>query len=131
MTSHIHQEITFDAPPARVFAAYMNSAEHAAFTGRPADIGRASGEPFTCHAGQISGRNVDIEEGTLIVQAWRVGGWDAGFYSLVTLALKPEGDGTRLVLDHAGVPDEAKEHIASGWHQMYWEPLRNHLAAKA
>jgi len=128
MTAHIHQEIVLDAPPHRVFEAYMDSAQHAAFTGRPADIGREGGDAFSCHDGQISGRNIDIEADARIVQAWRVAGWDPGQYSLVTLALRGEGTGTRVILDHAGVPAEAKDHIEGGWGMMYWEPLKKHLA---
>jgi uncharacterized protein YndB with AHSA1/START domain len=134
MTAHIHQEVVFDAAPHQVFEAYMDSAQHAAFTGRPATMGRGAGEAFSCHAGQISGRNIEIDEDALIVQAWRVAAWDPGQYSLVRMELKPEGpagERTRIVLDHAGVPAEAKEHIESGWGMMYWEPLEKHLGGKA
>jgi activator of HSP90 ATPase len=128
MTAHIHQEISLAASPDQVFGAYMDSARHAAFTGGAAEIGGAAGESFTAHGGRIVGRNVEVEPGRRIVQAWRVAAWEPGVYSLVTLDLEPDGGGTKVVLDHAGVPDEAKEHIDAGWHQMYWEPLRTYLA---
>ncbi len=131
MTGHIHQEVLLDAPPHRVFKAYMDSAEHTAFTGGPAEIGAGDGDAFSCHSGQISGRNIEIGRDALIVQAWRVANWEPGQYSLVRMELKPEGDGTRLVLDHAGVPTDAKEHIDGGWHTMYWEPMKKHLAGRA
>ena len=38
-------------------------------------------------------------------------------------ALTPEGDTTRIVLDHAGYPDGTGEHLDAGWHPNYWEPL--------
>ncbi len=134
MTDHIHQEIVFDAAPHRVFEAYMESDQHAAFTGRPADIGTGDGDAFTCHDGQISGRNIQIGKDALIVQAWRVAGWKPGQFSLVHMELKPEGsDGkaTRLVLDHSGVPTEAKDHIEAGWGMMYWEPMKKHFGGGA
>jgi activator of HSP90 ATPase len=131
MTAHIHQEVVLDATPHRIFQAYMDSAQHAAFTGRPADMGTGAGDAFSCHDGQISGRNIEIGQDALIVQAWRVASWEPGQYSLVHMELKPEGSGTRVVLDHAGVPAEAKEHIEGGWGMMYWEPLKKHLTEKA
>lgn len=123
----IHQEIVFPASPQRVFEALMNAEQHSAFTGGPAEISRDAGGAFSCHGGQIVGRTIEVIANERIVQAWRVGTWDDGVYSIVKLELRGEGGGTRLVLDHAGFPEGAGEHLEGGWHKMYWEPLRAYL----
>jgi hypothetical protein len=50
-----------------------------------------------------------------------------GFYSVVRFALTPEGDTTKIVLDHAGYPDGMGEHLEAGWRPNYWEPLARRL----
>lgn len=128
MSESIHQEIVFDAAPARIFDALMQSELHAAFTGGPADIGVEPGSPFSCHGGTILGRTLELVKDQRIVQAWRVKQWPEGVYSLVKLDLVAEGGKTRLVMDHTGVPADAREHLDAGWHARYWEPLKQYLA---
>jgi activator of HSP90 ATPase len=129
MSEPIHQEITFSAPPSAVYDALMNAEKHAAFTGGPAEIDAAPGGRFSCHGGAIVGRTVELEPRERIVWAWRVEQWDPGVYSIVKLELGAEGEGTRLVMDHSGVPAAAREHIDGGWHERYWKPLAAYLAA--
>ena len=125
----IHQEVTFSASPAKVYRALADSAEHAKFTGAPADISPDEGGAFTAHGGHIHGRNVALVPGKRIVQAWRAKGWPEGVYSIVRFELREEAGKTRLVFDQEGVPADAVEHIDSGWKKMYWEPLGRYLDA--
>ena len=76
----------------------------------------------------IAGRNLELVPNERIVQAWRVGNWDPGVYSVAKFELKPEGSGTRLVFDHSGFPEKEKDHLESGWKANYWDPLQKHLA---
>lgn len=125
---HIHQEIELTAPPAKIYEALMSSEQHAEFTGAPADISRDVGGTFSCHGGAISGVNIELVENERIVQAWRVGNWDAGVYSMIKIQLEKSGDGTKVVLDHGAFPEGSGEHLAGGWHARYWEPLAKYLA---
>jgi activator of HSP90 ATPase len=63
-----------------------------------------------------------------LVQAWRVGSWNAGDYSIVKFALVSDRAGTKLVFDHQGFPQGQGKHLAGGWHAHYWEPLKKFLA---
>ncbi len=128
MSKPIHQEIDFNASPKRIYEALMNDKEHGEFTGGPARISRDVGGAFSCHGGMVVGRHVELIPNERIVQAWRIGDWDDGVYSIVRFELKEQGSETRLILDHAGFPEGAGEHLEGGWHKMYWEPLRDHLA---
>lgn len=62
------------------------------------------------------------------MQAWRVGNWEPGRYSVIRVQLERSGDGTKLVLDHTGFPEGQGEHLAGGWHERYWKPLAKYLA---
>lgn len=123
----IHQEVTFAAPPAKVYEALMNSAEHSRFTGAPAQISTEVGGAFSCYGGKVHGRNVDLVPNTRIVQAWRPADWPEGVYTLARFELRDEGGKTRLVFEQDAVPQDAMEHLDGGWKRMYWEPLRKYL----
>jgi activator of HSP90 ATPase len=132
MSGPIHQEITFNASPGRVYDALLDSKAFSAFTGRAAEIDRNPGGAFSCFGGVITGRNVELLLGQRIVQAWRVGIWPPGVYSIVKLELQAQGSETRLVMDHAGFPEELRAHLNGeqpdgGWHRQYWEPLKTYL----
>ena len=128
MPESIHHEITFNASPDAVYDALMDAAKHAEFTGGPAEIEAAAGGSFSCHGGAVVGRSIELEPGKRIVWAWRISAWDPGVYSIVKLDLIGDGDSTRLVMDHRGVPDAVREHIDGGWHERYWKPLAAYLA---
>jgi len=73
------------------------------------------------------GRTIDLTPGRRIVQAWRAGNWPDGAYSIARFELEPHGSDTKLILEHAAFPEENAPHVESGWHKMYWEPLKKYL----
>ncbi|HEX3969386.1 MAG TPA: SRPBCC family protein [Edaphobacter sp.] len=125
----IHQEIDFKASPQRIYEALLSSKDFASFTGAPAEIDPKAGGAFSLFGGAIVGRNVELIPNQRIVQAWRpTGDFPEGTYSLVEIALKPQGSGTRLILDHTGFPEGHYDHLSAGWPSHYWEPLKKFLA---
>ena len=124
----IHQEIDLKGNPQRVYEALLDSKQFSAFTGAPAEIHREPGGAFSCFGGAIVGRSVELVAGRRIVQAWRSDGWPEGSYSIVKFELIQQGAGTRLVMDHRGFPDGAREHLEAGWKEHYWEPLAKYLS---
>ena len=127
MADAIHQEIVFGATQKRVYDALLDSKQFSEFTGAPAEISRDPGGSLSCFGGMITGRNVELVPNQRIVQAWRVGNWPEGVYSIVRFELKAQGSDATLTLHHAGFPEGNREHLESGWHKMYWEPLKKHL----
>jgi uncharacterized protein YndB with AHSA1/START domain len=126
--SKLHQEVTFTASPAKVYRALMDSAEHAKFTGAPAQISADAGGAFSAYGGKVQGRNVELVPDTRIVQAWRPADWPEGVYTIARFELRNEGGKTRLVFDQEGIPSaDAVTHLEGGWSRMYWEPLRKYL----
>jgi activator of HSP90 ATPase len=128
MSQTIHQVVVIQANPQRVYGALLDSLQFSEFTGAPAEIHGEEGGPFSCFGGMIRGRNIELKPGRRIVQAWRAGNWPEGTYSIVRFELEAEGSETKLTLDHAGFPQGDADHLDSGWHKMYWNPLKKYLA---
>lgn len=127
----IHQEITFCATPQQVYRALMDSAEHAAFTGAPAEVSPDEGGACSWYGGQVTGRNIELVPGKRIVQVWRAGNWDEGVYSVTRYELRADGPKTRVIFDQAGHPEGTAQHLEGGWHERYWKPLEAYFDAKA
>jgi uncharacterized protein YndB with AHSA1/START domain len=126
----IHQEALIAAPPRRVFELLTSGSLFGAATGMPAEITAQEGDTFSVFGGRVEGRQIELVPSQRIVQAWRFGTahpspWEPGVYSTVRFALEPAGDGTRLVIDHAGIPAEWIEHISQGYPTFYQEPIMN------
>jgi len=124
----LHQEAHFKASPQRIYEVFLDSKQFAACTGMPAEIDPKAGGAFSMFGGLIVGRNVELIAGQRIVQAWRPTHWDSGVYSIVKFELKPHGSETMVILDHTGFPAGEFDHLDSGWHEHYWEPLEKFLA---
>jgi len=121
----IHQEVDLKASPARIYRALLDAKQFGALTGGLAtEMRPEAGGAFSVFGGHIVGRNVELVPDRRIVQAWRVVTWPEGVYSIARFELKPQGTGTRVVFDHTGFPPELREHLAAGWEEHYWVPLR-------
>ncbi|MEO5493863.1 MAG: SRPBCC family protein [Sphingomonas sp.] len=129
MADSIHQHVHFQASPAQVYSALTQSEAFSAVTGAPAKIGAAEGDPFEAFGGMITGRQIELKPATRIVQAWRVGNWDEGRYSLATFELTEADGGTDLDFRQSGYPEGQEEHLGPGWQRMYWGPIETYLAA--
>ncbi|MBI3449892.1 MAG: SRPBCC domain-containing protein [Acidobacteria bacterium] len=138
----IHQEVLFEASPARVYEALTRTDEFSgvmrlsaavksgmALGTKATSISGDVGGAFTLYGGHILGRQIELVPNERIVQAWRAAGWDAGVYSIARFELSAQGAGTRLVFDHTGFPEGQAAHLAEGWRTNYWEPLAKFLAS--
>jgi uncharacterized protein YndB with AHSA1/START domain len=129
----IHREALVAAPPQQVFELLTSGSQFSTATGMPAEITAREGDPFSIFGGRVEGRQIELVPGQRVVQAWRFGGahpspWAPGVYSTVRFALEPSGAGTRLVIDHAGIPSEWVEHISVGYPAFYEEPIGKFFA---
>jgi activator of HSP90 ATPase len=124
----LHQEISIDATPARIYGILLDAKKFAAMTGLAATIDPAAGGSFSMFGGLIVGRNVELVPDKMIVQAWRPTHWAPGVYSMVKFELRPQGSGTLVVLDHSGFPEGDYDHLLAGWDAHYWEPMKKFVA---
>jgi|SRR5580658_6086154 activator of HSP90 ATPase len=135
----IHQEIVFEAAPARIYAALTDDSQFQKvqslvggmpsqdITTHPAMISRDPGGAFSLFGAYIVGRQIELVPNERIVQAWRVQNWPAGIFSIARFALVPQGLSTKVMFDHTGFPNGAAGHLATGWYEHYWEPLKKFL----
>jgi uncharacterized protein YndB with AHSA1/START domain len=116
------------APPARVYAAWLDSKEHADFTGGHATIEPGVGGAHTAWDGYISGRHVELVPGKKIVQTWRTSEFPAeAVDSRLELQFEPRGPGgneTTLTLIHTEIPVGQGALYKEGWGEHYFEPMR-------
>ena len=136
----IHQERLFKASRKRLYEALTVTKQFDQVTHdlmqspamskmqEPTAISPHVGGAFALFGGYISGRHIELVPDELIVQAWRVGSWVRGVYSIISFQLTQEGAGTRIIFDHAGFPKGQAEHLASGWQEHYWDPLAKFLS---
>jgi uncharacterized protein YndB with AHSA1/START domain len=129
----IHQESLIAALPQQVFELLTSGTLFSAATGMPAELTDREGGAFSVFGGRVEGRQIELVPGQRVVQAWRFGTahpsvWEPGVYSTVRFALEPAGDGTRLVIDHTGIPAEWIEHISQGYPTFYQDPITKFFA---
>jgi activator of HSP90 ATPase len=136
----IHQEPVFNASRKRLYEALLDTKQFDQIVqlsaamksmapgGKPTEINRELGGAFALFGGYITGRQIELLPNERIVQAWRVGNWDPGVYSIAKFELAEQDSGTKIVFDHTGFPKGTGEHLAAGWKANYWEPLAKFLA---
>lgn len=130
MSTSIHHEILFNTSLERIFEALTDAKTFSELTGALAEIDAKSGGTFSCFDGMITGQTIEILPSSRLVQAWRVGNWEPGIYSIVKFELERLNEmETKLIFDHTGFPQEHREHLDQGWHERYWQPLKDYLNA--
>ena len=118
-----------DAPPQAIYDAWLDSRAHGAMTGSKATQSRAVGDTVTAWDGYITGRNVRLVPGKLIVQTWRTTRFtDAHGDSTISVDLAPANGGTCITLTHADVPDGQTSYEEGGWQKSYFEPMQRYFA---
>lgn len=90
----------------------------------PAQITARAGGAFALFGGYISGRFIELIPDELLVQAWRVGDWNRGVFSIARFEFRTEGAGTKILFDHTGFPAGQAQPLAEGWYANYWRPLQ-------
>ena len=128
MTKNLITAASLPAPPDRLFDMYLDTSEHAAFTGLPVTIAAEPGAAFRAFEGAIWGTILHVEPKRLIVQTWRsVNFPPAAIDSVLILTFCPQGAGGRIELAQVNVADEDFAGVSHGWEEHYWTPWRNYL----
>lgn len=119
------------APPQTVYDAWLSSDGHSAMTGAPARITAKDGATFMAWDGYITGRNLELEPGTRIVQSWRTANFsESEPDSIIEIEFKPITGGTYLFLKHKHLPPHGTQY-ESGWVSHYFEPMQRYFTEEA
>jgi uncharacterized protein YndB with AHSA1/START domain len=133
MAEQIEVHGTIAASPAKVYAAWIDSAEHAAMTGGDAaESDAVVGGRFTAANGYIAGTYLELVPDRRIVQTWRTSEFPADAPdSQLVIELTPTGDSALVTLHHTNIPDGQGERYRSGWVEYYFSPMQRYFAAPA
>ncbi len=118
----------FPVAPASLLARWLDPAWHARFTGgATAVIDALEGGEYSAWDGYIEGTTLTIAPDR-IVQTWRTAEFDADDPpSRLDLHFAAEGAGTRLTLQHDGIPVGQGDMYREGWEDHYFVHMRDVL----
>jgi activator of HSP90 ATPase len=129
MLKVVQQSVELPASPADLYATYLDSSAHAAFTGGgPVTISTVPGTEWSAFGGRIWGRMLALTTPRQIVQSWRSFEWhEADLDAILVLTFTAASVGARVDLVQVGVPDRLFDTLVSGWPARYWQPWRVYL----
>jgi activator of HSP90 ATPase len=119
----IQQTVRFmNVSPEQLFDVFMDPEKHTRLTGAKVSVNQEVGSDFTAFNGVVTGKNLLIVPGRMIVQSWRGNVWsEADLDSIQILTFDEIPGGGQITLIHANCPDQLIER----WNELYWEPLRS------
>ena len=124
----VKQKVYINAPPEKVYEAYVNPRIHSEFTDAKATGGSKVGQRMTAWDGFIKGKTVKLKRAKLIVQEWRANDFPKSYgYSSLKITLRKKGRGTELTMVHSRVPKENEKDLRSGWQEFYWKPMKKYF----
>ncbi|XP_022971345.1 activator of 90 kDa heat shock protein ATPase homolog [Cucurbita maxima] len=115
-----------------LFEILMDDNRWKGFTQSNAKISKEVDGEISIFDGSVTGKNLELEEGKLIVQQWRFGSWPDGIHSTVKLTLEESEPGVTIVkLIHSDVPEEDRygnatvvENTERGWRDLIFNKIR-------
>jgi uncharacterized protein YndB with AHSA1/START domain len=133
MPDSFQLEMIVAAEPQRVFSAWMDSREHAAFTGGgEAVVEPWAGGRFIAWDGYIHGILLGVDEGRRIVQTWRTSEFPPEARdSRLVVEFEPARGGTRVVVKHTDLPPTHLKKYERGWSEHYLKALARYFAKGA
>jgi activator of HSP90 ATPase len=115
----------------RLYGAWLDSAQHSAMTGSPAQVEPHVGGRFTAWEGYISGTTLSLHPFRLIVQAWRTTEFaEDDPDSRLEVWLEEEEGGVKLRLVHSGIPEGEGADYQQGWEEYYFEPMQGYFCGE-
>jgi uncharacterized protein YndB with AHSA1/START domain len=113
------------APIAEVWRALTDPDAIDKWGAGPVNMQAVRGHEFSLWGGDIYGTVVDVEPPHRLVEEWFGGPWETPSIAIFTLA--EEEGGTRLELNHDGVPDEEAAAFDDGWDEFYLGAMKRLL----
>lgn len=125
MNKVIEQTIRFEnTPPETLFDIFTDPEKHAAIIGSGVIISAKEGAEFSCFDGNVTGRNLLIIPGKMIVQSWRGNVWKKNDPdSVLILVFTKVKSAAEIYMAHNNTPKQFVEQ----WDAFYWKPLKRYL----
>jgi len=112
----------------RIYAAWLDSAQHSRMTGGKAFVDPHVGGEHSAWDGYIEGKILELEPGRRIVQSWRSSDFPlaAGDSRLEVHLLDVPG-GCEVTIIHNEIPEGQGAQYESGWRKHYLDPMRKYF----
>jgi len=124
-----HSEFFPGVPPQEIYGAMLSGPKHSKMTGAKATGSTRVGGKFTAWDGYISGKNVELEDGSRISQEWQTAEWPEGAPpSLLEWKFEAKKGGTKVSLKHSKVPGSQAGSYDKGWEDYYFIPMKAYFA---
>lgn len=124
--SLIKQTYLIAAPPEEVWRALTDPSVIRQWTGAPAQYRLEAGAPYSLWGGEIIGEIIQVMPGERLVKTWKPENWERQD-SVVTIALAPIGEGTRVELIHENVEEADADGTDEGWNIYYLGAIKRLL----
>lgn len=117
MVKTISQKVTFkNTTPDELYDLYMDSDKHSIVTGATATLNKKAGEAYMTYDNYVTGKNLQLITGKLIVQTWRASDWGPGDVdSTFILLFEKNGKDTIVYMTHANLPERQASDLKQGW----------------
>jgi activator of HSP90 ATPase len=115
----------------KIYTSWLDSQEHTAMTGSPAEVDPAVGGKFTAWDRYIQGETTAAEPFRRILQAWRTTEFpeDSPASRLEILIEELDG-GAQVTLHHSDIPEGQGEDYRQGWEEYYFKPMGHYFSAE-
>lgn len=129
MNKAIQQTISFEnTTPRELFDIFIDSKKHGELLGAKVSMSAKEGARFSCFDGNVTGRNLLIVPGRMIVQSWKGNVWEQDdLDSILMLTFSETKSGAQIYMVHANTPDQFIEK----WNEFYWKPMKQFLKRKS
>lgn len=123
MSESIEVSRLVPSPAEAIYKAWLSGPEHGRMTGSTATYNDAD-DSFTAWEGYISGKTLEKQPYSRIVQSWRTTEFlESDPDSNLEILLEPQGEGTMVTLRQSNIPDGQGDAYRSGWEEHYFEPM--------
>jgi activator of HSP90 ATPase len=113
------------ASPEDIYNCITNPLTIELWSGYPAKMEEQEGTEFELWEGDISGKVLQLEPFTKIVQQWYFGEQEEP--SIVTYILHKEKNHVSVELRHTNIPDEVYEEFVEGWDINFFGAIKAYL----
>jgi len=114
-----------------LYNAWLDSGEHTAMTGSPAQVEPRADGRFTAWDGYIYGKTLELQPFWLIVQAWRTTEFPVEAPdSHLEVWLEERDGGVQLRLVHTEIPDGQGQDYRQGWEEFYFKPMGEYFSGE-
>lgn len=128
MTESITVSTLLSATPQRIYDAWLSGKGHGDMTGAEAKGTAKVGSTFTAWDGYIEGKNLELDSPRRILQSWRTSEFpDDAEDSTLEIILEAQKGGTKITLNHTNIPEGQGKQYKQGWHDHYFEPMKEYF----